>query len=268
MIVNRLLIGQYYALDSLAHRLDARAKLLAVLIYMIALFTAQQWISYLLLAAIFFLALIISRIPFLFLWRGMWMIILFIVISMFFNFFMVPGEVIASFGIFQLTEEGLTKGLLIGSRLLLLVLFASLLTLCTTPLDLTDGMERLLSPLIRLGAPIHELAMIISIALRFIPTILQEFDRIILAQRARGARFSGLGLIKKAQQMMPLLIPLFISSFRRAEDLAWAMEARCYRGGRGRSRWRQSQWKPRDTVTLLIFVFILLLVIYLRVKGL
>ncbi|MGI6361268.1 MAG: energy-coupling factor transporter transmembrane component T family protein [Bacillota bacterium] len=267
MISSKLSIGQYYPINSPAHHLDARGKIIITILYMAALFTAQSLSAYIFLTVVFVVVLLVSRIPFTLLWRGMRMITIFIMISMLFNFFLVPGEIIWQWGFLKLTWEGLFKGLLIGWRLILLVFFASLLTLCTKPLDLTDALESLLKPLSRLGLPVHEFAMIVSIALRFIPTILQEFDRIVLAQKARGARFDGTSLGHKLQQLMPLLIPLFISAFRRADDLALAMDARCYQGGKGRSRWRVRKWQSKDSVVLLIFAIIFTLIIYGRIGG-
>lgn len=267
MIADKLMVGKYYPLDSPVHNLHARAKLLMMILYMAALFTANSWPAFVLLTTVFLVFLFMSRVPIYALWRGMWLIVILIAIGMFFNFFATSGTVIAQWGFLQLTVEGLAQGLKLGLRLILLIFFVSLLTLCTRPLDLTDGLEQLLSPLSKKGAPIHEFAMIISLALRFIPTILQEFDRIVLAQKARGAQFSG-SLINKIKQTMPLLIPLFISTFRRADDLALAMDARCYTGGQGRSRWRQNQWQVSDTVAIIIFLAMMAVIIYWRIRGL
>lgn len=267
MMADKLMVGKYYPLDSPVHNLDARAKLLIMILYMATLFTASGWLAFALFTAVFLVFLFMSQVPIYALWRGMWLIVILIAVGMFFNFFATSGTVIAQWGFLQLTAEGLAQGLKLGLRLILLIFFVSLLTLCTRPLDLTDGLEQLLSPLAQKGAPIHEFAMVISLALRFIPTILQELDRIVLAQKARGAQFSG-GLINKIKQTMPLLIPLFISTFRRADDLALAMDARCYTGGQGRSRWRQNRWRAADTVVIIIFLAMMALIIYWRIRGL
>ena len=257
MIKERLLIGQYYAVDSPIHRLNARVKILATLIYMIALFVVNNWYGWGFMAVLAAVAVVVSRVPFKAIWRGLKVIVFFAVLTLVLNIFIYPGDVIWSWGFISVTKEGLLYGLAMGLRLLLLVLFASLLTLTTTPIDLTDGLESLLTPLRKIGVPAHEIAMVMSIALRFIPTILEEFDRIILAQKARGASISQGSLRQRAKALIPMLIPLFVSSFRRAEDLADAMEAKCYRGGEGRTRWKVAPWRVSDTLVLLFFLLLL-----------
>ena len=254
MLKENFLLGQYFPGNSSAHRLDARSKLIISLLYMAALFTANDWRGYLTVSLVFVAVLAFSRVPVSLLWKGMRIIVIFVVITVILNALMIPGEkVLWQYKALTVTYEGLMQGFKLGLRLLLLVAFASLLTLVTKPLDLTDGLERLLSPLEKIKVPTHEIAMIMSIALRFIPTILDEMERIMLAQRARGAEFGGKKLKEKLAQIVPLMVPLFVSSFRRADDLAQAMESRCYFGGEGRTHWRRSKWQNRDTVALVLF---------------
>jgi|WetSurMetagenome_2_1015567.scaffolds.fasta_scaffold159903_2 energy-coupling factor transport system permease protein len=256
MLKERLLIGQYYAADSLIHRLNAAVKIIATMIYLVVLFVVDDWWGWGALALLAVTAVIISRVPWRALWRGLKLIAVIAVFTMLLNIFLYPGEALWSWGPLTFSLEGLSNGLAMGLRLILLVLFASLMTLTTTPIALTDGLEQLLKPLKIIGVPAQEIAMMMTIALRFIPTILEEFDRIALAQRARGAIIGEGNLLRRISSAIPLLVPLFISAFRRAEDLAAAMEARCYRGGAGRSKWRQAPWRAADTAVLAAFVFI------------
>lgn len=264
MFKERLLIGQYFAADSPIHRLNARVKILAALIYMIALFIVDDWWGWGFLTTLAILVTGVSRIPLKALWRGLKIIVIFCLITVALNLFIYPGEEIFRWGVLSISREGLVYGLAMGLRLLLLVLFASLLTLTTTPIALTDALEQLLAPLRRIRVPAHEIAMMMSIALRFIPTILEEFERIVLAQRARGAVVSRGSILKRAKAFIPMLIPLFISAFRRAEELAAAMEARCYRGGEGRSKWRVTPWRIRDTLVLIAFLLLFAGAIFYR----
>lgn len=251
MFKEKLLLGQFYPVDSPIHRLNAKAKLIAAFIYMVALFVTDNWYGWGLLALFCLAVIVVSRIPFHALWRGMKLIIILSLLTMVLNFFFYAGEtVIWSWRSLSLTVEGIVYGLGMGLRLILLVLFASLLTLTTAPIQLTDGLEGVMKPLTRWKVPAHEIAMMMSIALRFIPTILDEFDRIVLAQRSRGARVGqGRGL-QKLTSFVPLLVPLFVASFRRAEDLAQAMEAKCYRGGDGRTRWKTQPWQVKDSLAV------------------
>lgn len=257
MLKDGLLIGQYYPASSLVHSLDARSKLMVTILYMVCLFTAKNPGDYALLSGIFMGIVLLARIPLGKIWRGMRMIFIFALLTVVFNIFLYPGEELWRWGFLKITREGLMHGALMGLRILLLVAFGTLLTLTTKPMDLTDGLERLMHPLSKIGVPAHEIAMIMSIALRFIPTILEELERIILAQRARGADFSSKNIKSRIQQLLPLLVPLFVSAFRRADELAEAMEAKCYQGGAGRSHWRRSRWQIKDTLALLFFILLL-----------
>jgi len=254
MFKEKLLLGQYYPVESLIHRLDARVKIIISLIYMVSLFVANDWYGWGAMAAVCLAAILVSRIPLASLWRGLKLILFFAGLTLVLNLFIYPGEAIWSWRGLSITREGVSYGCAMGLRLILLVLFASLLTLTTTPIRLTDGLESLMLPLARFKVPAHEIAMMMSIALRFIPTVLEEFDRIILAQKARGADLSKGNLAKRIAALAPLLVPLFVAAFRRAEDLAQAMEAKCYRGGEGRSRWKAAVWHRRDTVALSLFL--------------
>lgn len=264
MFKERLLLGQYYPADSPIHRLTARNKILITLLYMTALLVADNWLGWGILAAAFMVFMLLSEVPLAALWRGLKLILIFCLITLVINLFVYPGEPVWSWRSLTITREGISYGLAMALRLLLLVAFASLLTLTTTPVALTDGLESLLSPLKVIKVPAHEIAMMMSIALRFIPTILEEFDRILLAQKARGANISKGSFLQRAAAMTPLLVPLFVAAFRRAEDLAQAMEAKCYRGGVGRTRWKVSKWQPADSVSFSVFTALLAMTIVMR----
>lgn len=267
MIKEKLLIGQYYAVDSPIHRLNALSKLIASIIYMITLFIADNWWGWGFMAVIAVASVLVSHIPFSAMWRGLKVIFIFCLITMIFNIFLYPGEPIWSWWILKLSWQGISYGLAMALRLFLLVAFASLLTLTTTPIELTDGLEKLLLPLRKIGVPAHEIAMMMSIALRFIPTILEEFDRIVLAQKARGANLGKGNIIQRSAAMVPLLVPLLVAAFRRAEDLAQAMEAKCYHGSEGRSRWKRAVWHKADTWLMIFFVLMAGIMILVRVVG-
>ena len=254
---DRFLLGQYYDADSLIHRLDPRLKMVVTLLYMAALFVTHNWQVYAALAVVFTAAILISRVPLSYFWRGMRLIVIFMIFTLAANIFFTPGEAVFHLGFITVTKEGLIRGGLMGIRLFLLVAFATLLTLTTKPLSLTEGMESLFSPLKILKFPAHEISMVMSIALRFIPTILEELERIMNAQRVRGVDFSSGGLLKRAKSLIPLLVPLFISSFRRADELAQAMEAKCYTGTNHRTHWKPLRWRTVDTLVLLFFIAIL-----------
>lgn len=239
-------LGQYYQTESVIHRLDPRVKLVTTICFIISLFIVDNWIGYLI--AILFLALVIrlSRVPVKFMVRGMKSILFLLIVAGCFNLFLTPGEVLVSFWKLKITKEGIFLASFMALRLILLIMGSSVMTLTTTPNQLTDGLEKLLSPLKHLRVPVHEIAMMMSIALRFIPILMEETDKIMKAQIARGADFESGNLIKKAKSLVPLLVPLFISAFRRANDLAMAMEARCYRGGEHRTKMKPLIYRKRD----------------------
>lgn len=241
-------LGQYYQTDSVIHRLDPRVKLLTTICYIISLFIVDNFIGYILAGAFLALVIKLSKVPLKFMVRGMKSIVFLLVIAVIFNLFLTPGEVIFTFWKLKITKEGLRQAVFMAIRLVFLIMGSSVMTLTTTPNNLTDGMERLLGPLKFFKVPVHEIAMMMSIALRFIPILLEETDKIMKAQIARGADFESGNLIKKAKSLVPLLVPLFISAFRRANDLAMAMEARCYRGGEHRTKMKPLIYKKRDSL--------------------
>ena len=244
-MIRDITIGQYYPAESLLHRLDPRVKFVGTLIYIVSLFVMNSW-GYLLGPAFLIGVILLSKVPFSFMIRGLKSIVVLLVITMTLNVLLTPGRVIWQWGILRVTWEGLALAGRMGIRLIYLILGASLMTLTTTPNKLTDAMESLMKPLNKIHVPVHEIAMMMSIALRFIPILLEETDKIMKAQMARGADFDSGGLIKKVKAMVPLLVPLFVSAFRRANDLALAMEARCYHGGEGRTQMKPLRYQKRD----------------------
>ena len=246
-MLSEITLGQYFPGNSFVHRLDPRTKILATLIYIIAIFLAYTPVAYGILVAFAALVIGVSRLPVALVFKSLKPIWIIILITMVIHMFTAPGEkVLFSWTIFKITEEGLILGAKMALRLILLLMFSSVLTFTTSPIVLTDGIEKLLRPFKCIGVPAHELAMMMTIALRFIPTLLEETDRIMKAQTARGADFSSGNLLERAKNMLPLLVPLFVSAFRRAEDLAIAMESRCYRGGEGRTRMHELAYKGID----------------------
>ncbi len=264
-MIRDITIGQYYPIDSAVHRLDPRTKLFATMIFIISLFIADDIVSYIIASVVLAVVLLASKVPLKFMFRGLKSVILLLLMSVGFNIFLTPGEVIWKFYIFVVTREGLRMAVFMGLRLIYLVLGSSVLTLTTTPNALTDGMEKGLGFLKRFSVPVHEIAMMMSIALRFIPILLEETDKIMKAQMARGADFTSGGIIARAKAMIPLLVPLFISAIRRATDLAMAMEARCYHGGEGRTKMKPLKYKKADYIVYVCFILYLLLGIAIRI---
>lgn len=239
-------LGQYYQTDSVIHKLDPRVKLVTTLCYIISLFVVDSIVGYMITGL--FLALIIwlSKVPVKFMVRGMKSVIFLLVMAVVFNLFLTQGEVVLSFWKIHITREGIVLAATMAVRLIFLIMGSSIMTLTTTPNNLTDGLESLMKPLKAIKVPVHEISMMMSIALRFIPILLEETDKIMKAQIARGADFESGNLLKKVKSMVPLLVPLFISAFRRANDLATAMEARCYRGGDHRTKMKPLIYEKRD----------------------
>lgn len=245
-----IMLGQYFPGNSFVHKLDPRSKIILTLIFVSSIFLANSYNGYLLLGLFLSLVTVVAGIPVLIVLRSikpLWIILL---LTAGIHMFMTPGTPWVSFGPVSITEEGLRQGIQMSARLVFLILMSSLLTFTTSPIALTDAIERLLSPLKRVKVPVHELAMMMTIALRFVPTLLEETDRIMKAQMARGADFSSGNLLKRGRNMVPLLVPLFISAFRRADDLATAMEARCYRGGEHRTRMKELKLGVRDVLAV------------------
>lgn len=241
-------LGQYYQTESVIHKMDPRVKLGGTMLYIVSLFCFKNFVGYIIAAL--FLAMVIkfSRVPFKFMVKGMKAVLFLLIITLVFNLFLTPGTPIFTIWKLSVTIEGLKVAGTMAIRLCFLIIGSSVMTLTTTPNNLTDGMEKMLSPLKKIKVPVHEISMMMSIALRFIPILLEETDKIMKAQIARGADFESGNLIKKAKALVPLLVPLFISAFRRANDLAMAMEARCYKGGEGRTKMKPLKYCRRDYV--------------------
>lgn len=252
-------LGQYYQTESIIHRLDPRVKLAGTLTFIVSLFLFQNYFGYLVAAVFLALVIVLSHVPFKFMIRGMKAIAFLLVITVGFNLFLTPGEPLVTLWKLTITQEGLKTAFNMALRLVMLIIGSSIMTLTTTPNNLTDGMEKSMKFLKIFHVPVHEVAMMMSIALRFIPILLEETDKIMKAQIARGADFESGNLVKKAKALVPLLVPLFISAFRRANDLAMAMEARCYRGGEGRTKMKPLVYKKRDWIAyacLLLYLIV------------
>ena len=266
-MLSEIALGQYFPGNSALHRMDSRVKIVCLLFFMVGIFVFSTAASYALFSAVLVCLIILSGLPFRMMAKSvkpLWWILLF---TFAIHLFSVPGEEIFRFWKFSVTWEGLRQGSFVSLRLILLILFSSLLTFTTSPLKLTDGLEDLLSPFKRIGVPSHELAMMMTIALRFIPTILSETDKIIKAQRARGADFSSGSIAARMKLFVPILVPLFVSAFRRAEELAAAMESRCYRGGEGRTRRKELCVGFLDYLAMFFAVLLCVVLIFLQGKG-
>ncbi|MDO4552827.1 MAG: energy-coupling factor transporter transmembrane component T [Bacillota bacterium] len=254
-------LGQYYPGSSWIHRLDPRVKILGTFAYIITLFLVKDFLGFAIAVGFLALVIAVSKVPLRFILRGLKPIFIIILFTFTVNMFMTKGTTLVEWGFIRISEEGLYNAFFMGLRLVLLIIGSSLMTLTTKPISLTDGIERLLSPFRRMGLPAHELAMMMTIALRFIPTLLEETDKIMKAQMARGADFESGNLLKRAKSLIPLLVPLFISAFRIAQDLAMAMEARCYRGGEQRTRMHSMKFAARDGVAALLMTLFVALVV-------
>ena len=266
-MIRDITIGQYYPGNSLIHRLDPRTKFVGTLAFIVSVFLFHTFPGY--AVATLFLAGIIalSKVPVKFIFKGLKAIFVLLLVTVIFNIVLTPGEVLWRFGFIKITKEGLKLAGTMAIRLVYLVIGSSVMTLTTTPNQLTDGLERLLRPLNKIHVPVHEIAMMMSIALRFIPILLEETDKIMKAQIARGADFENGNLIQKAKNMVPLLVPLFISAFRRANDLAMAMEARCYHGGDHRTQMKPLRYAGIDFMAYGVMVVYLLIGVAFRVLG-
>ena len=254
-------LGQYYQAESVIHRLDPRVKLAATMLFIISLFVFHGATGYLVAAAFLAVVIKLSKVPFRYMVKGMKAILFLLLITVVFNLFLTPGDPLFSIWKLTITKQGARTAVFLAIRLSFLIIGSSIMTLTTTPNQLTDGLERMLKPLNRVKVPVHEIAMMMSIALRFIPILMEETDKIMKAQQARGADFESGNLIRRAKSMIPILVPLFISAFRRANDLAMAMEARCYRGGEGRTKMKPLQYRKRDYITYGIYIGYLLAVV-------
>lgn len=260
-MIREITIGQYYPTNSIIHKLDPRVKIVATFLYIVSLFLFDSFAGYIVVTAFLATCILLSRVPFSYMVRGLRAIVMLLLITVVINMFMTPGEAMVSFLGLTITKEGFRTAVFMGLRLMYLIIGSSLMTLTTTPNDLTDALEKLLGPLKVFKAPVHEIAMMMSIALSFIPILIEETDKIMKAQMARGADFENKNLIKRINSYIPILVPLFISAFRRAGDLAMAMEARCYRGGEGRTKMKPLHYKTRDYSAYVICVLYMVVVI-------
>ena len=261
-------LGQYYPADSVIHKLDPRTKLFATLLFIISVFSFQGIVGFAVITVFLFVVIALSKVPLSFMLRGLKAIVILLLIAGLFNLFLTPGQTLWSIWKIRITREGLRNAVLMTIRMVYLIMGSSVMTLTTTPNQLTDGLERLLRPLNKIHVPVHDIAMMMSIALRFIPILLEETDKIMKAQIARGADFENGNLIQKAKNMVPLLVPLFISAFRRANDLAMAMEARCYHGGDHRTQMKPLHYEKRDYIAFVILAAYLAVGVVFRVVGL
>ena len=256
-MIRDITIGQYYPANSIVHKLDPRVKLFVTILYIIALFIYKGFVGFAVITLFLFTCIEISKVPLNYMMKGLKAIVMLLIITSLFNLLLTPtGQVYWKWGVLQITDDGITNAVTMGT---------SLMTLTTTPKQLTDGMEKALHPLNKINVPVHAIAMMMSIALRFIPILIEETDKIMKAQMARGADFETGGIIKKAKNMVPLLVPLFVSAFRRADDLAMAMEARCYDGGDGRTKMKPLMYVKRDYVAYAIAILFLVSVVLLRI---
>ena len=261
-MIRDITIGQYYPTNSIVHRLDPRVKIMCTLFYLISLFLFKSVLGYVLCTVFLFTVIKLSKVPFKFITKGLKPIVILLMITVLFNLFLTnQGEVLVSFWILKITDEGLRIAVYMAIRLIYLIVGSSLMTLTTTPNELTDGIERLLKPFNKIKVPVHEIAMMMSIALRFIPILLEETDKIMKAQIARGADLENGNIIQKAKNMIPILVPLFVSAFRRANDLAMAMEARCYQGGEGRTKMKPLVYKKRDYITYAVTILYIVVMV-------
>ena len=265
MAIKDITLGQYFPGNSPVHNLDPRTKIIGTLVYLVSIFLVKNFWGFAFAALCLGAVVLISKIPFGYIARGLKPVIIIIIFTMIMNLFMTPGEPVFSLWKLTITKEGISRSFFLAIRLVLLIFCSSLLTLATKPMSLTDGLDSLLSPLKKIGFPSHEITMMLTIAIRFIPTLMDETDKIMKAQTARGADFESGGLKEKAKALIPLLVPLFVSAFRIASDLAMAMEARCYRGGEGRTKMKPLKYTAVDRWTYIIFFLFIAGTIALRV---
>jgi energy-coupling factor transport system permease protein len=264
-MMEKMIFGRYVPMDSVIHRMDPRSKLLLVFLFVCIVFLANNALTYILLGIFTLLLIGLSKIPFRFLYNGLKPVVFLVVFTLILHLFLTKeGDLLFKLGWIEIYEEGLRQGIFISLRFFYLILVTSLLTLTTTPIEITDGLETLLNPLKKIKFPVHEMALMMSISLRFIPTLMQETDKIMKAQMARGVEFSSGPIKDRVKAIVPLLIPLFVSSFKRAEELAIAMEARGYRGGEGRTKYRQLVWTFIDTLILTLMAILTILLILFR----
>ncbi|MDP4088053.1 MAG: energy-coupling factor transporter transmembrane component T [Bacillota bacterium] len=264
-MIKNITIGQYVPGDSFIHRLDPRIKIILSLLFIVDLFIVNNFTGYLLAAAFILFIITVARLSPKYIYKGLKPIFILLIITALLNMFMTKtGNVVVDLRFTKIYDEGIRVAAFMALRLIFLIAGTSILTLTTSPIELTDGIERLLNPMKKIGVPAHELAMMMTIALRFIPTLMDETDKIMKAQMARGADFDTGNIVAKAKSLIPLLVPLFISSFRRADELAMAMEARCYRGGEGRTRMKVLKFTYDDLIAVLFFVLFVVVTFIIR----
>jgi len=255
-LMNGVTPGQYIPSDSWLHKLDPRCKILLTVIAMAAIFINASYPAFIVWTALLGFLIRLSKVPALMVLRSARPILILVLFTSALHLFWTPGDVIARIGFLKITSQGVVMALRMALRIFFLVLYAGMLTLTTSPSELSDGLESVMSPFAKIGLPSHEIAMMITIALRFIPTLFEETDRILKAQTSRGADFESGGLIKRAKAYIPVLIPLFVLLFQRADTLAAAMESRCYRGGKGRNRMYRLRWCANDSIAVVTFAII------------
>lgn len=264
-MMENMIFGRFVPIDSFIHRMDPRSKLLLVFLFVCIVFLANNTITYLLLGIFTIFMLTLSKVPFRFLYAGLKPVIFLVIFTLLLHLFLTKeGNLLVKLGWIEIYDEGLRQGIFISLRFFYLILITSLLTLTTTPIEITDGLETLLEPLKKIKFPVHEMALMMSISLRFIPTLMQETDKIMKAQMARGVEFTSGPIKDRLKAIVPLLIPLFVSSFKRAEELAIAMEARGYRGGEGRTKYRELTWSYIDTLILALMAILTILLFLFR----
>ena len=259
-MIRDITIGQYYPAESRIHRLDPRVKIVCTLLFLVSLFIQNSLPGYVIATIYLGCVIRLSKVPLKYILKGLKPVVILLLFTVVMNLFLTDGgETLVQFGIFTITENGLRTSVFMAVRLMYLVAGSSIMTFTTSPNGLTDGMEKLLHPLNRFNVPVHEVAMMMSIALRFIPILLEETDKIMKAQQARGADFESGNIIQRAKAMVPILVPLFVSAFRRANDLAMAMEARCYHGGEGRTKMKPLHYHGRDRVAYFVTLIYLII---------
>lgn len=263
-MLNNITLGQYYPTGSIIHQLDARTKIIGTFIFIITLFFIDNLWVYIVPTLSISIIIYMSKVPFRMLCQGLKMIIFIVSVPVLLNMVFTPGTSLISFWKVTVTVEGTIIAALVAIRIIILLFASTLMTLTTSPIELTDGIEALLKPFEKIGVPAHEIAMMMTIAIRFIPILQEETDKIIKAQKARGADFESGDFIQRAKHLIPILVPLFISVFRRAHELAVAMEARCYRGGQNRTRMKQLQFEKRDDAAFILVGVMFIIVLILK----
>lgn len=263
-MIRDITIGQYYPSGSILHKLDPRVKLTCTFFFIISLFIFNSFYGYIAVAGFLLSIIKISKVPLKYIFRGLKSIFILLMFTVVFNMFLTEGDILFKFSFLKITKQGLYIAVFMGLRLMFLVLGSSIMTFVTTPNELTNGLEDIMNPLKKIKVPVHEIALMMSIALRFIPILLEETDKIMKAQMARGADFETGNIIKKAKSLIPILVPLFISAFRRANDLAMAMEARCYHGGEGRTKMNPLIYKKKDYLAYFLYFIYIATIIGIR----